>query len=77
MSKRDFDEARSLLDEVLSAEVENFEAKYTLAVLNRAEGQIDQAKTLLKALVNEKPDLVVASKSWVFVSLHSNKSLLR
>jgi len=56
MSKRDFDEARSLLDEVLSAEVENFEAKYTLAVLNRAEGQIDQAKTLLKALVNEKPD---------------------
>ena len=56
MSKRDFDEARSLLDEVLSAEVENFEAKYTLAVLNRAEGQIDQAKTLLKALVDEKPD---------------------
>jgi len=56
MSKRDFDEARSLLDEVLSAEVENFEAKYTLAVLNRAEGQIDQAKALLKALVEEKPD---------------------
>ena len=56
MSKRDFDEARSLLDEVLSAEAENFEAKYTLAVLNRAEGQIDQAKTLLKALVDEKPD---------------------
>ena len=56
MSKRDFDEARSLLDEVLSAEAENFEAKYTLAVLNRAEGQIDQAKALLKALVHEKPD---------------------
>ncbi len=56
MGKRDFDEARSLLDEVLSAETENFEAKYTLAVLNRAEGQIDQAKALLKALVEEKPD---------------------
>ena len=56
MSKHDFDEARSLLDEVLSAEAENFEAKYTLAVLNRAEGQIDQAKALLKALVEEKPD---------------------
>ena len=56
MSKRNFDDARSLLDEVLSAEAENFEAKYTLAVLNRAEGQIDQAKTLLKALVDEKPD---------------------
>ncbi len=56
MSKRDFDEARSLLDEALSAEAENFEAKYTLAVLNRAEGQIDQAKALLKALVDEKPD---------------------
>ena len=56
MGKRDFDEARSLLDEVLSAEAENFEAKYTLAVLNRAEGQIDQAKALLKALVDEKPD---------------------
>ena len=56
MSKRDFDEARSLLDDVLSAEAENFEAKYTLAVLNRAEGQIDQAKALLKALVDEKPD---------------------
>ena len=56
MGKRDFDEARSLLDEVLSAEPENFEAKYTLAVLNRAEGQIDHAKALLKALVEEKPD---------------------
>ena len=56
MSKRNFDEARSLLDEALSAEAENFEAKYTLAVLNRAEGQIDQAKALLKALVEEKPD---------------------
>lgn len=56
MSKRDFDDARSLLDDVLSAEAENFEAKYTLAVLNRAEGQIDQAKALLKALVDEKPD---------------------
>ena len=56
MSTRNFDEARSLLDEVLSAEAENFEAKYTLAVLNRAEGHIDQAKVLLKALVDEKPD---------------------
>lgn len=56
MSKRNFDEARSLLDEALSAEAENFEAKYTLAVLNRAEGQIDQAKALLQALVEEKPD---------------------
>lgn len=56
MSKRNFDEARSLLDEALSAEAENFEAKYTLAVLNRAEGQIDQAKALLKALVEEKSD---------------------
>ena len=56
MSKRNFDEARSLLDEALSAEAENFEAKYTLAVLNRAEGHIDQAKALLKALVEEKPD---------------------
>ena len=56
MSKRNFDEARSLLDEALSAEAENFEAKYTLAVLNRVEGQIDQAKALLQALVDEKPD---------------------
>ena len=56
MSKRNFDEARSLLNEVLSAEAENFEAKYTLAVLNRAEGQVDQAKALLKTLVDEKPD---------------------
>ena len=56
MSKRNFDEARSLLDEALYAEAENFEARYTLAVLNRAEGQIDQAKALLQALVDEKPD---------------------
>ena len=56
MSKRDFDEARSLLDEALSAEAENFEARYTLAVLNRAEGQIDQAKALLQTLVDEQPD---------------------
>ena len=56
MGKREFNESRALLDEVLATEPENFEAKYTLAVLNRAEGQIDQAKTLLAALVEEKPD---------------------
>ncbi len=56
MSKRDFIESRALLDEALSTEPDNFEAKYTLAVLNRAEGHTDKAKTLLKALVEEKPD---------------------
>lgn len=56
MSKRAFDESRAQLDEVLTVEPENFEARYTLAVLHRAEGQTDQAKVLLTALVSEKPD---------------------
>jgi len=56
MSKRAFDESRALLDEALKAEPENFEASYTLAVLNRAEGRVDNAKRLLRALVEEKPD---------------------
>ena len=56
MSKRAFDESRALLDEALKAEPENFEARYTLAVLNRAEGRVDNAKRLLRALVEEKPD---------------------
>lgn len=56
MSKRDFGESRALLDEVLSAEPDNFEGRYTLAVLHRAEGQPENAKVLLEALVVEKPD---------------------
>lgn len=56
MSERAFDESRTLLNDALSAEPENFEARYTLAVLNRAEGQIDNAKAQLNALVKEKPD---------------------
>ena len=56
MSKRAFDESRAQLDEVLTVEPGNFEARYTLAVLNRAEGQTENAKTLLNALVAEKPD---------------------
>ena len=56
MSKRDFIESRALLDEALSTEPDNFEAKYTLAVLNRAEGHIDIAQAQLQALVEEKPD---------------------
>ena len=56
MSKRAFGESKALLDEVLSAEPDNFEGRYTLAVLHRAEGQPANAKVLLETLVAEKPD---------------------
>ena len=56
MSKRAFGESKALLDEVLSAEPDNFEGRYTLAVLHRAQGQPENAKVLLEALVAEKPD---------------------
>ena len=56
MGKHAFSESRALLSEALSAEPDNFEARYTLAVLERAEGNHDQALELLTALTAEKPD---------------------
>ena len=43
MGKRAYSKSRALLSEVLTAEPDNFEARYTLAVLERAEGNHDQA----------------------------------
>ena len=56
MGKRAFSESRALLNEALTAEPDNFEARYTLAVLERAEGNHDKALELLTALTAEKPD---------------------
>ena len=56
MGKRAFSESRALLSEALTAEPDNFEARYTLAVLERAEGNHDKALELLTALTAEKPD---------------------
>lgn len=56
MGKRAFSESRALLSEALTAEPDNFEARYTLAVLERAEGNHDKALELLTALTVEKPD---------------------
>ena len=43
MGKRAFSESRALLSEVLIAEPDNSEARYTLAVLEREEGNHDKA----------------------------------
>ena len=56
MGKRAYGESRALLSEALTAEPDNFEARYTLAVLERAEGNHDQAIEVLTALTTEKPD---------------------
>ena len=56
MGERAYDESRALLSEALAAEPDNFEARYTLAVLERAEGNHDQAIEVLRALTTEKPD---------------------
>ena len=56
MSQRAFAESKALLDEALSSEPENFEARYTLAVLFRAQGNFDDAVGLLTELLNEKND---------------------
>ena len=51
-----FDESRHLLDSVLDSEPDHFEARYTLAVLLRAQKQQKEAKQLLTVLLQEKPD---------------------
>ena len=56
MGKRAFSESRILLSEALAAEPDNFEARYTLAVLERAEGNHEKAIELLTVLTKEKPD---------------------
>ena len=56
MSKRAYSEARHLLSGVLTSEPDNFEARYTLGVLERAEGEYERAIELLTALTTEKSD---------------------
>ena len=56
MSKRAYSEARHLLSGVITSEPDNFEARYTLAVLERAEGDYERAIELLTALTTEKSD---------------------
>ena len=56
MGKRDHAGAHTLLAEVLAADPDNFEARYTLAVLHRAEGKADAAKAILLALLEQNPD---------------------
>ena len=56
MGRRAYGESRVLLSEALSSEPDNFEARYTLAVLERAEGNYDKAIELLNVLTAEKPD---------------------
>lgn len=56
MGKRDHTTANTLLAGVLAEEPDNFEARYTLAVLYRAQGDPQVAKTTLLQLLEQNPD---------------------
>ena len=56
MSKNDFEASQRLINDALQSEPDNFEARYTLAVLYRAQGQHHDAKKLLITLLTEQPE---------------------
>lgn len=49
------DEARSLLEEVVSSQPDNADARMLLAIVNMQQGNIDQAEQHLKAVVGNNP----------------------
>ena len=56
MSKNDFEASQRLINDALQSEPDNFEARYTLAVLYRAQGHHHDAKQLLITLLTEQPE---------------------
>ncbi len=73
LAQRDFKKSLELLTQVLSREPANFEARYTLAVLRRTQGDHAVAKQILLELLAITPDFGRGFQELAFCELGLNK----